>query len=293
MHIEQIRTFLEVANTGNFHRAAQNLNVTQSTVSARIRQLEDSLGEPLFLRSHAGVQLSAAGQRFRRFALNMQRLWRRAEQEVALPRGYRGRIGLGSQVSLWDRLILRWIPWMRDSCPDVAIRVEADYSTSLMRQVADGVLDIAVLYQPRRTPGLVSEQLINETLVMVSTRQDVGAEDWRQDYVLVDWGRDFRITHGELFPDVGTPPVSVGLGALGLQYVLENGGSAYFPIRVVRPLLAQDRLTRVPQAPTMRRPAYIVYAEETGNRELVDTALEGLRQIAIQGESEDRPHAGD
>jgi DNA-binding transcriptional LysR family regulator len=291
--MEQIRTFLEVANTGNFHRAAQNLNVTQSTVSARIRQLEEAMGESLFARSHAGVGLTAAGQRFRRFALSMQRLWRRAEQEVALPRGYRGRIGLGSQVSLWDRLILRWIPWMRETCPDVAIRVEADYSTSLMRQVSDGVLDIAVLYQPRRTPGLRIEQLITETLVMVSTRSDVTAQNWREDYILVDWGRDFRLTHAENFPDLLTPPVSVGLGALGLQYLLENGGSGYFPIRVVRPFLAANRLTRVPDAPTMRRPAYVVHPAEPGNQELVDWALEGLRRVASAGQAEDRPHAGD
>ena len=75
MNIEQIRTFLEIAENGNFNRTAENLNVTQSTVSARIRTLEDLLGRTLFVRSHSGAQLTSAGQRFRRYALNMQRLW--------------------------------------------------------------------------------------------------------------------------------------------------------------------------------------------------------------------------
>ena len=55
MNLEHIRTFLEVAATGNFNRAADNLNVTQSTVSARIKALEDELGLALFARSHKGA----------------------------------------------------------------------------------------------------------------------------------------------------------------------------------------------------------------------------------------------
>jgi DNA-binding transcriptional LysR family regulator len=175
MNIDQIKTFLEVAATGNFNRAAENLNITQSTVSARIRVLEEQLGRPLFARSHAGARLTPAGQRLRRYALNMQRLWQRAEQEVALPKAYRASIGLGSQVSLWERLILRWIPRMRRAAPDVAVHVEADYSTSLMRQLGDGVLDIGVMYAPRQTPGLVVEELLVEQLILVSTEKPVNA----------------------------------------------------------------------------------------------------------------------
>jgi DNA-binding transcriptional LysR family regulator len=288
MNLDQIRTFLEVADTGNFNRAAENLHVTQSTVSARIRGLEESLGQPLFARSHAGVALTSSGERLRRYALNMQRLWQRAEQEIALPRGYRASLGLGSQVSLWERLVRQWIPWMRHAAPDVALRVEADYSTSLMRQLADGVLDIGVMYQPRRTPGLAVEELLVETLVMVSTRPDVTAADWREDYVFVDWGRAFRVAHGGAFPEMPRPAVSVGLGVMGLQYLMDNGGTGYFPTRVVRPLLADGTLFRVPGTPTMNRPAYVVYDAQPSNPELVELALQGLRGIASAGAAEDR-----
>lgn len=279
MHIDQIRTFLEIAATGNFNRAAETLNVTQSTVSARIRALEDRLGRSLFTRNHAGAQLTPAGQQFRRYALNLQRLWQRAEQEVALPKAYRASIGLGSQFSLWEHLILRWIPWFRQAAPDVAVRVEADYSTSLMRQLADGVLDIGVMYTPRPIPGLVVEELLVEQLVLVSTDDPSSTTGWKDAYVFVDWGREFRLAHGESFPDV-TPPVSVGLGPLGLRYILENGGAGYFPVRVVRPLLAEGRLFRVPDTPVMRRPAYVVYGAAPGDEALLQLGLQGLRDIA-------------
>lgn len=290
MHLDQIRTFLEVAATGNFNRAARNLNVTQSTVSARIRTLEEQLGRPLFTRGHAGAQLTAAGRQLQRYAANLQRLWQRAEQDIALPRGYRASIGLGSQISLWERLILSWIPWMRENAPDVAVRVEADYSTSLMRQLTDGVLDIGVMYQPRQTPGLVIEELLVETLVMVSTRTYAPGESWVDDYVFVDWGRRFRIAHTEAFPGL-VPAVSVGLGPLGLHYVLDSGGAGYFPVRVVRPLLKEGRLFRVPDTPAMHRPAYVVYDTDPSDPELIALGLDGLRRIAAQG-GDDLDEAG-
>lgn len=288
MQFDQIRTFLEVAATGNFNRAAANLNVTQSTVSARIRALEERLGRALFARSHAGVQLTQAGERLRRYALNLQRLWQRAEQEIALPRAYRASIGLGSQVSLWERLILQWIPWMRRAAPDVAVHVEADYSASLMRQLADGVLDIGVMYTPRQTPGLIVDELLVEQLVLVSTQApDDGS--WKDRYVFVDWGHEFRAVHDEAFPGVA-PAVSVGLGPLGLRFILENGGAGYFPVRVVRPLLAEGRLFRVPDTPIMRRPAYAVYGAAPVDDELLRLALQGLRDVA-RADAEDRIEA--
>jgi DNA-binding transcriptional LysR family regulator len=60
MKIDHIRTFLEISNCGNFNRAAENLNVTQSTVSARIKAMEDRFGRVLFKRGHSGVELTSA-----------------------------------------------------------------------------------------------------------------------------------------------------------------------------------------------------------------------------------------
>lgn len=284
MKIDHIRTFLEISDCGNFNRAAENLNVTQSTVSARVKAMEDRFGRVLFKRGHSGVELTSAGQHFRQYALNIQRLWQQAQQRISLPENFSQGIGLGSQVSLWDSLILEWIPWMRQNAGSVAIHVEADYSPSLMRQLSDGLLDIGVMYNPRQTPGLVIEDLLVETLVMVATAPRELRGGWVEDYVFVDWGREFRRLHGEAYPDMNTPAVSVGLGSLGLEYILQNGGSGYFPIRVVKPYLDQGRLFLVDGAPEMQRPAYVVYPEISRNQETLDLALDGLRQISRQWE---------
>ena len=280
MKIEHIRTFLEISDCGNFNRAAEILNVTQSTVSARVKSMEDSFGQRLFKRNHNGVELTYAGQHFRQYAQNIQRLWQQAHQRVSLPESFTHGIGLGSQVSLWDSLVLKWMPWMRRNAADVALHVEADYSPSLMRQLSDGLLDIGVMYNPRQTSGLIIEDLLEETLVLVATDQRKLREGWVEDYVYVDWGNEFRVRHGEAFPEMETPAISVGLGPLGLEYILENGGSGYFPIRVVQPYLKQEKLFMVENAPQLQRPAYVVYTENARDQETLDIALKGLREIA-------------
>lgn len=279
MKIEHIRTFLEVAACGNFNRAAENLNVTQSTVSARVKTMEDQFGRPLFTRGHSGVELTAAGHRFHRYAMGMERLWQQSNQEVTLPEGFRTVLALGAQVSLWERLILRWIPRMRSEAPSVALRVEADYSNSQMRQLSDGLLDIGVMYEPRHTPGLIIEELFDDVLVLVSTTERDVSTGWVEDYVFVDWGSAFRAQHGETFPDLETPAVSVGLGSLGLQYVLQNGGSGYFPLRVVEALVEQGQLHRVRGAQTAQRTVYVVYTDNPKDDEALHQGLNELRNI--------------
>jgi DNA-binding transcriptional LysR family regulator len=284
LKIDHIRTFLEISECGNFNRAAENLHVTQSTVSARVKAMEERFGRVLFKRGHSGVELTSAGQHFREYALNIQRLWQQAQQRVSLPENYSHGIGLGLQVSLWDSLIHKWIPWMRHNARDTAIHVEADYSPSLMRQLSDGLLDIGVMYNPRQTPGLVIEDLLEETLVLVATDERELADGWIEDYVFVDWGADFRRRHGEAFPNMDTPAISVGLGSMGLEYIRQNGGSGYFPLRVVKSAIERGELFLVAGAPTMQRPAYMVYPEVARYRKTLELALTGLREIARQWE---------
>jgi len=279
MNIDLARTFLEIVETGNFNRAAERLHVTQSTVSMRIKALEDELGRPLFVRSKAGTELTAAGVQFRRYASMMVRVWEQARQEIALPPGFKTVLNVGGQFSLWDRLLVQWIPWMRTALPEVALRAEVGLSDGLMRQLAEGLLDIGVMYSPQSRPGLHIEKLLEERLVMASTRRR-SVEDWDEDYVLVDWGPEFRVGHGRAFPDLKTPAVSVGLGSLGLQHILSYGGTGYFPMRVIRGLLAAGRLFPVVGAPEFRRPAWLVYAPDEAREDWFHTALDGLRYVA-------------
>lgn len=282
MTLDQIKTFLELAESGSFNRAAEALNVTQSTVSARIMALERAVGHTLLIRNHSGCRLTASGQQFHFYAKNIKTFWQKSLHTITLRPEFRGVLSVGAQVSLWERLVLDWMAWMREQAPDIALNIQADYSPAQMTKLSDGLLDIGVMYQPRHTSGLIVETLFEEALVMVSTRQRDLTTGWIEDYVFIDWGDVFLDAHAQAFPDMETASITVGLGSLGLQYILKYGGSGYFPLRVVQGLIAEKKLYLLEGAPVLKRPAYLVYNADPIDKPALETAIRGLRELAAK-----------
>ena len=279
MDIDLLRTFLEIVETGHFIRAAERLNVTQSTVSARIKELESRLGQPVFQRGRSGASLTGAGRHFLPHATAMLRIWRQARQAVALPPEYEAVLAVGGQFSLWDRLLQRWLAWMRREQPKVALRAEVSRPDELMRLLVEGNLDLAVLYAPQARTGLRIEKLLEERLILVSTG---GAEirPGNPGYVMVDWGAAFQADHASAFPDVAMPGLSIGVGAVALNHVMAEGGGAYFPVRMVRDHLEAGRLARVAGTPEFSRPAYVAWQDREDA--LLARAIDGLRAVAAE-----------
>src|SRR5688572_9076009 len=154
MDIQLARTFVVIVSTGSFIKAADRLHVAQTTVSARVRLLEQQ----------------------------------RARQLVAVPEGHRAVLTVGSEVSLWQPLLLEWVRMMRRSHPDIALRVHVDVPQDLITHVAAGLVDIAIMYAPQHRPGLEIDLLMEEELVLVTTDLSTyRAEDPR--YVHVEWGQ--------------------------------------------------------------------------------------------------------
>ncbi|MDA9408095.1 LysR family transcriptional regulator [Bradyrhizobium sp. CCBAU 45384] len=278
MDVELARTFLEIVKARSFVRAAEQLNVSQTAVSARIRTLEEQLGRPLFVRNKNGASLTAAGEQFLRYAPMFVQLWQRARHQVAVPPGRRAVLAIGGELSLWHPWLIEWLHWMRHSAPDVALRVQVDVPDGLTNQVSTGALDIAVMYTPQHRPGARVELLLEEKLVLVTTKPEAGAVAL-DSYVYVDWGPDFAHHHELSFPEDNNPGLFVGLGPLALTYILEAGGSGYFRQRVVAPYIAAGKLHLVPGAPSFFYPVYAVCSAQADN-ELIDLALDGLRGIA-------------
>jgi LysR family transcriptional regulator, flagellar master operon regulator len=284
--IELARTFVEIVKTRSFVRAAEQLNVSQTTVSARIRALEEQLGRPLFIRSKSGASLTPAGEQFLRYAPMFVQLWERARHQVAVPQGRRAILTIGGDLSLWHPWLVEWLHWMRRSAPEVALRVQVGLPESLTDQVAAGALDVAVVYAPQYRPGMRVELLLEEKLVLVTTDANAKAVD-PDSYVYVDWGPDFAHHHELSFPQDTNPGLFVGLGPLALTYILEAGGSGYFRQRVVAPHVAAGRLHLVSGAPSFFYPIYAVCSAHAED-ELIDLALDGLRSIAAKGQIERR-----
>lgn len=279
MDVSLARTFLMVAETGSFIDAARKMNVTQSTVSARIKGLEDMLGKALFERSKAGAELTGAGELFQKHALAMVRVWQQAQLQVSLADKHRDHLSVGAPMSLWSAFLLKWALGLRAEMPDIALTATAGSSTTLTQRLVEGTLDVAIMYRPSPPPGLTIEHLFDEEFVLVSSAKQ-GGRRGGADYVLINWGAEFMQDHASAFPELENPAVSLELGpSMCLDYLLANECSAFFPARMVRSLISRGRLRQPKRARKFVYPVCMVYPE-TRNEEAYESTLDGLRREA-------------
>jgi DNA-binding transcriptional LysR family regulator len=280
MDTELARTFLVVIATGSFVAASQRLYITQSTVSSRIQRLEETLGAELFVRNKAGTTLTPAGQQFQRHAALLTRTVEQARQEIGIVSGFRATLTVGGRVGLWEDLLLRWLPIFASLAPDVAVRAMIGFEEDLMQSLIDGRANIGVMYTPQARPGLNIEPLLEERLVMVSTRANPQREP-ASDYIYVDWGAEFYAQHSLAFPNFLGAALTVNIGWLGLQRLLVHGGTGYFPARMLREHELTGKVHRVADAPEFRLPAYLCFPAKVDSEPL-SLALDTIRRVAAE-----------
>ena len=285
MDIQQARTFLEILGTGNFQAAAERLFVTQSAVSLRVKRMEDELGQTLFTRSRAGAQPTPAGEQFARFARAMVRTWEEAQHQIAVPEGFDNTLIVGAQPSLWPGLGLRWLRLLERQLPTTAFRCEVGQSDALMRMMGEGLCDVAVLYTPQARPGLTIEPLLDDQLVLVSTEDDFGGIDDPR-YVFMDWSSEFVAAHKTRYPELRSPRTTMGLGTVGLDYIVDNRRAGYFPARAVEEALANGTVHLVTDAPAFPFPTYVAWQVGVDNEEIVQEAVRLLRRVGDKVEDE-------
>ncbi|MEO0328367.1 MAG: LysR family transcriptional regulator [Pseudomonadota bacterium] len=276
MNIDAINTFLLLCETASFSQVAQKSNLTQSTISSRIKVLEDHLDAKLFERTPTGVFPTSAGKKFYGYAATMRETWQQGKQEVARSQNTAQSFGLGVHMSMWQRFLPGWIVLMREQYSQISIRVETDYSERLVDYLLQGVLDVAIIHMPTVQQGLEIKPFIEDQLVMVSRKKRSFSDCSPTDYVFVDWSYGYREEHAEKLPDFSTSPMNFGYGEIALSYLRVTDAFAYMPLAHVTNDLENQKLFLVENAPVLSRPSYLVHLKNPKDDQLLVSAIEGL-----------------
>jgi len=273
METELLRTFIEVYRMRSFTRAAENLALTPSAVSARVRQLESEMNRTLFIRSSQHVQLTPAGERMLRHAVGIVEALDRAQKHVALED--RSPVTVAGVASFWDLFLQDWLHRVRKSLPEVAPWVEVSGAARIAEKLAQGEVHLGFLYSPPQIADLMLREVGRVELVMISSRSGLGVEETLgKDYVLVDWGTVFNSQHNRQFPHRPPAAARSNSGRLALRLVLACGGAAYLPLPLVEAHVAAGQLFRIPGAPAFEMRAYAAYLAHGEQRELVERMLD-------------------
>ncbi|MGW5349613.1 LysR family transcriptional regulator [Streptomyces sp. NPDC004031] len=175
MQFQQLAYFVAVADTRHFTRAAQALHVSQPSLSQQIRALEKELGAALFSRARGNIALTDAGETLLPLARRILADADTARHEVLeLVQLRRGRVRLGATPSLATGLLPDVLRAFHDRHPGIRLLIEEGGSHDLVRHLARGALDLAlvVLPLPSPSPALTTVELFQEDLVVVSSAAD-------------------------------------------------------------------------------------------------------------------------
>ncbi len=274
MDTELLRTFIEVSKTRHFGKAANNLFITQSAVSARIKLLESTVGVPLFDRVRNNIQLTPAGQRLVSYAEGIVHMWNRAVQQVAASDDGEVFLSVGAVPALWDIFLEDWLGRVCRGEPRIVVHADVYAPEAQLRMLRDGSLDLGFMFDMPSAEGLRTTAVANIPLLLVSSAPNVSVDQaLAEGYVLVDWGTSFMSFHARNFSELIRPDIRVGLGRLAHGLLRQQGGAAYLAEPMVRDDLRGERLFLVENSPSMERQACAVYAEDNDRRETVEAAI--------------------
>lgn len=169
MDLRQLRYFSTLADTMNFHRAAERLNISQPPLTVAIRKLEEELGARLFDRESLGVRLTDAG----RAALPVARA---TLEQAALVRdavvqggqGKRGIISVGFVGSAVSAALPRIVPVFRARFPDVDLRLEEMTSVAIGEALVARQLDVGLVRLPLMKPDAFDITVIERDLLVAA-----------------------------------------------------------------------------------------------------------------------------
>ncbi|MEU3463143.1 LysR substrate-binding domain-containing protein [Streptomyces sp. NPDC006733] len=179
MQLNQLQYFAAVADLRHFTRAAESVHVAQPSLSQQIRALERELGAELFHRARGHITLTDAGEALlplaRRILADAETARREVQEVVQLRRG---RVRLGAPPSLCASLVPDVLKDFHRRYPGVDLVVHEDGSQDLVRVLAAGELDLALIITPLpvQAPALATEELLREELVVVSAPSEPAPE---------------------------------------------------------------------------------------------------------------------
>ncbi|MFE0462227.1 LysR family transcriptional regulator [Kitasatospora sp. NPDC058965] len=285
MQLHQLRYFTAVADLGHFTRAAEQLHVAQPSLSQQIRALERELGAELVHRGRGASTLTDAGEALlplaRRILADADSARVAVRETLSLRRG---RVRLGAPPSLCTSLLPDVLHLYRTRHPGVELQVREDGSRDLVRVLAAGELDLALIITPADAPGLAVTELRREELVLLSAaplfarRRHARIEDLRdRPLVMFREGYDVREATLTACRQAGfTPGFAVEGGEMDavLSFVRAGLGPAVVPALVA----ARTGLTVTPfAAPALHRTIALAHGAEVP----LTRAAAAMREVVL------------
>lgn len=173
MDVSKLRLFCTLASTLHFGKTARLCHASPSTISRRIKQLEEELGKTLFERDNRSVVLTPDGKNFLSFAREILQQWELYQQTLhSQPHQLTGQISLYCSVTASYSFLFDILARFRNAYPGIALKIHTGDPAQAIERVLAGHEDIAIAARPRRIPaGLDFKTIARSTLIFITAKE--------------------------------------------------------------------------------------------------------------------------
>lgn len=257
MEITQIEAFLLAARLGSFRRAAEELGISQPSLSARIQTLEQDLGIPLFHRMGRGVRLTEMGKVFMPYGERAIETLRQGREIIDLTRDVSGGIlSIASARAIGTYTLPAILDSFRTSYPDIKVHINIGRSSNVLQMVADDEVQIG-LARTLTHPDVVTMHLYNEDICLAASPDHDFAKQGEasiydialEPLILYDRESSYFLLIDQVCREAGiSPRVEMTLDSIeATKHLVELGmGISFLPRSGVRHELERGSLSLIP-----------------------------------------------
>ncbi|MBI5559526.1 MAG: HTH-type transcriptional activator IlvY [Deltaproteobacteria bacterium] len=187
MNIQELKIFKHLASSLHFGRTSQACNITPSALTRTIQRLEEEAGKKLFIRDNRSVSLTRAGIRFRAYAEEMIKNWRKLQNDLSIDEEIlRGEISLYCSVTAVYSILLPMLKRYRKLYPEVHINLQTGDAANALQKLLNGEADVAIAALPEKFPaGLEFITMIETPLVFIAPAH--ADKEFMSDGPSIDW----------------------------------------------------------------------------------------------------------
>lgn len=268
MDIEVLKTMQILIQTKSFSKTAEIQNVVQSTVSARIAELEKALGQKLFTRDNQRVSLTQSGLMFLPYAQHILEDFENGKARLNSAALFDDRLVIGNVYSALPNLLFPVYREYLRRFPRISVKAVAGHSTDILQSLVDGIIDIAILYQLPKIRRFTTYLCNEEDFVFVcppgdplASRAEISVKELATINLLFhNWGGIFSEWIAQLLPATRWFHANIGNPSFIVSLVEEGAGSAILTRSTVQAALSRNSVVEIPLTGSPLPPRWPTYA---------------------------------
>lgn len=271
MDIEQLKTFISLTKTKNFTRTAEELNVVQSTVTTRIKLLEEFIGEKLFIRKTRSVEITEAGRTFQTYAQKTIEVMSEGIEAARTRTQFHNRIVIGGLNSIWDSPIFDIVKKFYKENERTAIRLVTGHSQDIIEKIYQGIMDIGFVYVHPRSSAYKVLTFGNESISLVGSKEfaiksRISLKEIKKyPYIHFHWGSPFSEWFEQEIGKHESMRLRVDSTSVFLRMLVNGDGIGFLLDHIAEPFIKNGDLQRltieIAKLPPSR-PIYVIYLSE-------------------------------